>query len=65
MQPGTSRTCPNPECGRWHAHLGGDHVFTCPHCAIVVKRDDVGARGNLLAAYGQAVGVLADATSNA
>ena len=64
-EPGTSRTCPNPECGRWHANLGGDHVFVCPRCGVSAKRDDVGARGNLLAAYGQAVGVLADGTSNA
>lgn len=63
-EPGTTRTCPNPGCGRWHTHLGGDHVFTCPHCGIVAGRDDVGARGNLLAAYGKAVGILADGTSN-
>ena len=54
----------NPNCGRWHVNLGGDHVFTCPHCGISLNRDDNGARGNLLAAYGKAVGVLADATSN-
>lgn len=63
-EPGTSRTCANPNCGRWHVNLGGDHVFTCPHCGISLNRDDNGARGNLLAAYGKAVGVLADATSN-
>ena len=63
-EPGTTRTCPNPGCGRWHTHLGGDHIFTCPHCGIVAGRDDVGARGNLLAAYGKAVGIPADATSN-
>jgi transposase len=63
-EPGTTRTCPNPNCGRWHVNLGGDHTFTCPACAIVVNRDDNGARGNLLAAYGKAVGILADGTSN-
>ena len=63
-EPGTTRTCPNSECGRWHTHLGGNHTFTCPHCGIVAGRDDVGARGNLLAAYGKAVGILADGTSN-
>jgi transposase len=63
-EPGTTRTCPNAECGRWHTHLGGNHTFTCPHCGIVAGRDDVGARGNMLAAYGKAVGILADGTSN-
>ena len=63
-EPGTSRTCPNPACGRWHLHLGGDVDFHCPHCGIRAKRDDVGWRGNLLAAYGLAIGVHADATSN-
>ena len=63
-EPGSTRTCPNPNCGRWHANLGGDHIFTCPACGIVVNRDDNGARGNLLAAYGKAVGILADGTSN-
>jgi transposase len=63
-EPGTTRTCPNAECGRWHRHLGGNHTFACPHCCIVAGRDDVGARGNLLAAYGKAVGILADGTSN-
>jgi transposase len=63
-EPGTTRTCPNPGCGRWHTHLGRNHIFTCPHCGIVAGRDDVGARGNLLAAYGKAVGILADGTSN-
>ena len=63
-EPGTSRTCPNPACGRWHTNLGGDATFVCPHCGIQAKRDDVGWRGNLLAAYGLAVGVHADATSN-
>lgn len=63
-EPGTTRTCPNSACGRWHTHLGGNHTFTCPHCGIVAGRDDVGARGNLLAAYGKAVGILADGTSN-
>ena len=43
---------------------GRNHTFTCPHCGIVAGRDDVGARGNLLAAYGKAVGILADGTSN-
>ena len=63
-EPGTSRTCPNPQCGRWHTHLDGDAEFVCPHCGIRAKRDDVGWRGNLLAAYGLAVGVHADGTSN-
>ena len=63
-EPGTTRTCANPNCGRWHANLGGDHVFTCPHCAVSLGRDDNGARGNLLAALGKAMGVPADATSN-
>lgn len=63
-EPGTSRTCPNPQCGRWHLHLGGDVDFVCPHCGIHAKRDDVGWRGNLLAAYGLAIGVHADGTSN-
>lgn len=63
-EPGTTRTCANPNCGRWHANLGGDHVFTCPHCGVSLGRDDNGARGNLLAALGKALGVPADATSN-
>lgn len=63
-EPGTTRTCPNPDCGRWFADLGGNEVFHCPHCGVEVKRDDNGARGNLLAAYGKAVGILADGTSN-
>jgi len=63
-EPGTTRTCANPNCGRWHANLGGDHIFTCPHCAVSLGRDDNGARGNLLAALGKAMGVPADATSN-
>ena len=63
-EPGTTRTCANPNCGRWHADLGGDHVFTCPHCAVSLGRDDNGARGNLLAALGKAMGVPADATSD-
>lgn len=62
-EPGTTRTCPSPECGRWHVNLGGNHIFTCPPCGIVVGRDDVGARGNGLAALGRAQGVRADATS--
>ena len=63
-EPGTTRTCANPLCGRWHANLGGDHVFTCPHCAVSLGRDDNGARGNLLAALGKALRVPADATSD-
>jgi len=63
-EPGTTRTCANPNCGRWHANLGGDHVFTCPQCTVSLGRDDNGARGNLLAALGKALGVPADATSN-
>ena len=62
-EPGTTRTCPNPECGRWHALLGGNETFVCPRCGIQAVRDDVGWRGNLLAAFGLAVGVVADGTS--
>ena len=35
-----------------------------PNCGVVVGRDDVGARGNALAALGKAMGVPADGTSN-
>ena len=65
-EPGTSKTCPNPECGRWHAELGGNAVFVCPQreCRVAVGRDFNGARGNALAALGKAEGVAADATSD-
>ena len=57
-EPGTSKTCGN--CGHWHAELGGNMRFDCPACGIHLDRQLNGARNNFLAAYGRAVGVLAN-----
>ena len=57
-EPGTSKTCDC--CGTWHASLGGSEMFSCRTCGYVCDRDHHGARGNLLAAVGAAVGVGPD-----
>ena len=45
-------------CGHWHAGLAlSDKTFTCPRCGLCVDRQMAGARNNLLAAYGRALGV--------
>lgn len=65
-EPGTTRTCPNPDCGKWHADLGGNKTFLCPRpeCQVEVDRDVTGVRGNVLAALGKACGALEDGTSD-
>ena len=35
----------------------GDETFVCPRCGLCVDRQMAGARNNLLAAYGRALGV--------
>ena len=57
-EPGTSKTCDC--CGKWHPSLGDSTVFTCRSCGYSADRDHHGARGNLLAAIGAAVGVGPD-----
>jgi putative transposase len=42
----TSKTC--GRCGQVHAKLGGNKVFRCPNCRLVVDRDINGARNILL-----------------
>ena len=55
-EPGTSKTCTG--CGHWHADLLlSDKQFNCPRCGLCVDRQMAGARNNLLAAYGRALGV--------
>ena len=55
-EPGTSKTCMG--CGHWHADLVlSDKVFRCPRCSLCVDRQMAGARNNLFAAYGRALGV--------
>lgn len=54
-EPGTSKTCGH--CGCWKANLGGKSIYECDECGIRINRDISGARNNLLAAYGFAVGV--------
>ena len=55
-EPGTSKTCTG--CGHWHAELMlGDKTFECPCCGLCVDRQMAGARNNMLAAYGRALGV--------
>ena len=57
-EPGTSKTCDC--CGTWHPSLGSAATFTCRSCGYLADRDHHGARGNLLAAVGAAVGVGPD-----
>ena len=52
LEPGTSKTCDN--CGCFHKSLGGSKTFKCRYCFYEADRDEHGARGNLLAAYGAA-----------
>ncbi len=42
----TSKTC--GKCGKLHSALGGNKVFKCPSCGIVMDRDANGARNILL-----------------
>ncbi len=44
----TSKTC--PQCGNVHFNLGGNKIFTCPHCNLTLPRDWVGAINNLIKA---------------
>jgi transposase len=57
-EPGTSKTCGN--CGLWKKELGGNKVYHCRRCGVVLERDVNGARNNLLAAYGRWLGVGPD-----
>ena len=62
-EPGTSKTCTS--CGFWHANLQlNDKTFVCPKCRLSVDRDIAGARNNFFAAYGNAVGIGWDGSSN-
>jgi len=55
-EPGTSKTCTG--CGHWHADLLLSYkLFTCQRCGLCVDRQMAGARNNLLAAYGRALGI--------
>jgi putative transposase len=44
----TSKSCPS--CGKVHHKLGGNRIFTCPHCNFTLPRDWVGAINNLIKA---------------
>ena len=57
-EPGTSKTCDC--CGHWVGSLGGAETFRCGSCGYTADRDHHGARGNLLAALGAALGVGPD-----
>ena len=57
-EPGTSKTCDC--CGTFHGSLGDAKTFVCRGCGYAVDRDYHGARGNLLAALGAALGVAWD-----
>ena len=59
-EPGTSKTCGC--CGSWKADLGGNHIYECLKCNITIDRDVNGARNNMLAAYGRAIGEPWDGT---
>jgi len=61
-EPGTSGTC--GKCGRWDKNLGGRKEYACQHCGVIMDRDVNGARNNLLAAYGLAIGVRWDGSSD-
>lgn len=62
-EPGTSKTCGN--CGNWKPVLTlKDKVYCCERCGVRIHRDTAnGARNNLFAALGQAMGVGPDGTS--
>lgn len=62
-EPGTSGTvgC----CGWWNCRLKvGQKQCPCPKCGIVIDRQVNGARNNLLAAFGKAVGIGWDGCSD-
>jgi putative transposase len=62
-EPGTSKTCTN--CGHWKQDLKvSDKVYHCSRCKIRVCRQLAGARNNLFAAYGDALGMGWDGLSN-
>ena len=42
----TSKTC--GACGHVHAKLGGNKLFRCPACHVIMDRDGNGARNILL-----------------
>ncbi len=42
----TSKTC--GKCGQLHHKLGGNKIFKCPSCSVVIDRDVNGARNILL-----------------
>ncbi len=49
----TSKTC--TRCGHLHTRLGGNKIFCCPACRIVLDRDHNGARNILLKAVAAAL----------
>ena len=42
----TNKTC--GKCGQQHHKLGGNKIFRCPSCSVVIDRDVNGARNILL-----------------
>ena len=57
-EPGTSKTCTH--CGHWKADLlPRDKIYACTACGLRVDRQLAGARNNLFAALGLALGVPA------
>ena len=56
FEPGTSKTCTH--CGAWSAALEPrDKTYACERCGLRFDRQLAGARNNLFAAYGAAVGI--------
>ena len=56
FEPGTSKTCTH--CGAWSAALEPhDKTYACEPCGLRFDRQLAGARNNLFAAYGAAVGI--------
>jgi transposase len=61
-EPGTSKTASC--CGWWNWGLRvGDKECACPRCHVTIDRQVNGARGNLLAALGVALGIGWDGAS--